>query len=168
MVAWRKQSASQVDGRMGDDFLKDIVDAAASGAEVSLPGFRKFKVKTTPERDGRNAASGEKIEIAASKRLAFAPANRSRISQSAGPNDRRGGKEEAPWRIIQEQIRSRPEQPPEAGALIGREPGHEQLRWTSSLGGPRRSWVLHQSDSTWLRTASALLCRRSLRGFHAK
>ena len=34
-----------------DDFLKDIVDAAASGAEVSLPGF---KVKATPEREGRN------------------------------------------------------------------------------------------------------------------
>src|SRR5271166_1788052 len=40
-----------------DDFLKDIVDAAASGAEVSLPGFGKFKVKATPEREGRNPAS---------------------------------------------------------------------------------------------------------------
>ncbi len=33
-----------------DDILKDIVDAASSGAEVSLPGFGKFKVKATPER----------------------------------------------------------------------------------------------------------------------
>jgi DNA-binding protein HU-beta len=57
-----------------DDFLKDIVDAAASGAEASLPGFGKFKVKATPEREGRNPASGEKIKIAASKKLAFSSA----------------------------------------------------------------------------------------------
>jgi DNA-binding protein HU-beta len=57
-----------------DDVLKDIVDAAAGGAEVSLPGFGKFKVKATPEREGRNPASGEKIKIAASRKLTFSPA----------------------------------------------------------------------------------------------
>jgi DNA-binding protein HU-beta len=57
-----------------DDFLKDIVDAAARGAEVSLPGFGKFKVKETPEREGRNPGSGEKIKIAASKKLTFSSA----------------------------------------------------------------------------------------------
>jgi DNA-binding protein HU-beta len=57
-----------------DDIFKDIVDAAASGAEVSLPGFGKFKVKATPEREGRNPANGEKIKIAASKKLTFSPA----------------------------------------------------------------------------------------------
>ena len=57
-----------------DDILKDIVEAAAGGAEVSLPGFGKFKVKETPEREGRNPASGEKIKIAASKKLTFSPA----------------------------------------------------------------------------------------------
>ena len=31
-----------------DDIMKNILDAAASGAEVSLPGFGKFKVKATP------------------------------------------------------------------------------------------------------------------------
>jgi nucleoid DNA-binding protein len=35
-----------------DDILKNIVDAAANGAEVSLPGFGKFKIKATPEREG--------------------------------------------------------------------------------------------------------------------
>jgi DNA-binding protein HU-beta len=54
--------------------FKDIVDAAASGAEVSLPGFGKFKVKATPEREGRNPANGEKIKIAASKKLTFSSA----------------------------------------------------------------------------------------------
>ena len=57
-----------------DDILKDIVDAAASGSEVSLQGFGKFKVKATPEREGRNPASGEKIKIAASKKLTFSSA----------------------------------------------------------------------------------------------
>ncbi|MGO9420192.1 HU family DNA-binding protein [Roseiarcus sp.] len=57
-----------------DDILKDIVDAAASGAEVSLPGFGKFKVKETLEREGRNPSSGEKIKIAASKKLTFSAA----------------------------------------------------------------------------------------------
>ncbi len=57
-----------------EDILKDIVDAAASGAEVSLPGFGKFEVKETPEREGRNPASGERIKIAASKKLTFSPA----------------------------------------------------------------------------------------------
>ena len=50
-----------------DDFLKDVVDAVASGAEVSLPGFGKFKVKATPEREGRNPANGDKIKIAGVK-----------------------------------------------------------------------------------------------------
>jgi DNA-binding protein HU-beta len=57
-----------------EDVLKDIVDAAASGAEVSLPGFGKFKVKATPEREGRNPANGEKIKIAASRKLTFSAA----------------------------------------------------------------------------------------------
>ncbi len=55
-----------------DDILKHIVDAAVSGAEVSLPAFGKFKVKATPEREGRNLANGKKIKIAASKKLTFA------------------------------------------------------------------------------------------------
>ena len=61
-----------------DDILKDIVDAAASGAEVSLPGFGKFKVKATSEREGRNPANGEKIKIAASKKLTFSSATAAR------------------------------------------------------------------------------------------
>ena len=50
-----------------DDILKDIVEAAASGAEVSLPGVGKFMVKETPVREGRNPASGERIKISPAK-----------------------------------------------------------------------------------------------------
>jgi DNA-binding protein HU-beta len=57
-----------------DSVLKSIVKAAASDDEVSLAGFGKFKVKASPECEGRNPANGEKIKIAASKKLSFSPA----------------------------------------------------------------------------------------------
>jgi len=51
-----------------------ISDAAATGSEISLPGFGKFKVKDSPAREGRNPANGETIQNAASKKLTFAAA----------------------------------------------------------------------------------------------
>jgi DNA-binding protein HU-beta len=51
-----------------------IVDAAKKGEEINLPGFGRFKVKDSPARQGRNPATGEMIEIAASKKLGFSPA----------------------------------------------------------------------------------------------
>jgi DNA-binding protein HU-beta len=57
-----------------DSMLAAIVDAAAKGDEVSLNGFGKFKVKASPAREGRNPATGAAMQIAASKKLTFAPA----------------------------------------------------------------------------------------------
>jgi DNA-binding protein HU-beta len=57
-----------------DTVLKSIVKAAATEDEVSLAGFGKFKVKASPEREGRNPGNGDKIKIAASKKLSFSPA----------------------------------------------------------------------------------------------
>jgi DNA-binding protein HU-beta len=57
-----------------DSVLRGITDAAAAGAEVSLPGFGKFKVQERAARDGRNPQTGETMKIAASKKLAFQPA----------------------------------------------------------------------------------------------
>jgi DNA-binding protein HU-beta len=51
-----------------------ITSATTSGAETSIPGFGKFKVKDTPEREARNPATGAMIKVAASKKLAFTPA----------------------------------------------------------------------------------------------
>jgi DNA-binding protein HU-beta len=51
-----------------------ITAAALTGAESSIPGFGKFKVKATPEREARNPATGAVIKVAAAKKLAFAPA----------------------------------------------------------------------------------------------
>lgn len=65
----KTQAKSVVDG-----VFKAMTDAAKSGDEVNVPGFGKFKVKASPAREGRNPANGEKIKIAASKKLTFAPA----------------------------------------------------------------------------------------------
>ncbi len=54
--------------------IAGIVDAAKRGDEVNLTGFGKFKVKDSPARQGRNPATGESIEIAASRKLGFSPA----------------------------------------------------------------------------------------------
>ncbi len=54
--------------------IAGIVDAAKKGEEVNLVGFGKFKVKDSPARQGRNPATGESIEIAASRKLGFSPA----------------------------------------------------------------------------------------------
>jgi DNA-binding protein HU-beta len=51
-----------------------IVETAATGQEVALSGFGRFKVADRAARQGRNPATGEVIEIAASKKLAFTPA----------------------------------------------------------------------------------------------
>jgi DNA-binding protein HU-beta len=57
-----------------DAVFAAIADAAAAGDEVALNGFGKFKVKASAAREGRNPSSGETIQIAASKKLGFAPA----------------------------------------------------------------------------------------------
>lgn len=60
--------------RVIEDVFAAIVAAAAAGQEVSLTSFGRFKVTDRAARQGRNPATGEVIEIAASKKLAFAPA----------------------------------------------------------------------------------------------
>ncbi|ANH09251.1 HU family DNA-binding protein [Allorhizobium sp. NPDC080224] len=56
-----------------ESVFSQIAEAAKSGAETSIPSFGKFKIKDTPEREGRNPATGATIKIAASKKLTFTP-----------------------------------------------------------------------------------------------
>ncbi|PZU59578.1 MAG: integration host factor [Sphingobium sp.] len=66
---------SKADARkIVDSVFSTIAGAAAKGEEVSLNGFGKFKVKDTPAREGRNPSTGATIQIAAAKKLTFAPA----------------------------------------------------------------------------------------------
>ncbi|MYM00205.1 HU family DNA-binding protein [Novosphingobium sp. FGD1] len=57
-----------------DAVFTAIADAAANGDEISLNGFGKFKVKDTPEREGRNPRTGGAMTIKAARKLAFTPA----------------------------------------------------------------------------------------------
>jgi DNA-binding protein HU-beta len=57
-----------------DAVIASITETAIAGNETSLPGFGKFKVKHTPEREARNPGTGATIKVAAAKKLAFTPA----------------------------------------------------------------------------------------------
>jgi DNA-binding protein HU-beta len=57
-----------------DAVFAGIIDAAKKGEEITFPGFGKFKVKDSPARQGRNPATGETIDIAASRKLGFSAA----------------------------------------------------------------------------------------------
>lgn len=54
--------------------LAEITAAAVAGAETSLPGFGKFKVKDTPAREARNPTTGAMIKVPAAKKVTFTPA----------------------------------------------------------------------------------------------
>lgn len=66
---------SKADARkLVDGVFAAIVEAAVAGDEIAINGFGKFKVKDSAAREGRNPATGEAMQIAASKKLGFAPA----------------------------------------------------------------------------------------------
>jgi hypothetical protein len=76
-----------LNGRNADPYWRDsreLVDAAASGAEVSLPGFGKFKVKATDMSSSRywslNADVPRHHGSATSRWPVAAPCNERRLS----------------------------------------------------------------------------------------
>jgi DNA-binding protein HU-beta len=74
-VLSEKHAFSKKDARaVIDTLIEEITTNLKSGKEVSLQGLGKFKVKDKPAREGRNPATGEKIQIAASKAPGFTPA----------------------------------------------------------------------------------------------
>jgi DNA-binding protein HU-beta len=52
-----------------------ISDELAAGGEVAVAGFGKFSVSQRAARQGRNPATGETINIAASKAAKFSAAS---------------------------------------------------------------------------------------------
>jgi DNA-binding protein HU-beta len=75
-----------------DDVFAAIIDAAANGEELSVPGFGKFKVKDTPQREGRNPSTGQAITIAASKKLTFTAAKALKDALNAAPAGKKAKK----------------------------------------------------------------------------
>ena len=60
-------------GRALDAFCEAVTAALSRGDDVALVGFGTFAVKTRDARTGRNPATGEAIEIAASNSVGFKP-----------------------------------------------------------------------------------------------
>ena len=58
----KKDAAEAVDA-----FLDTVEDALRRGSDVSFSGFGKFSVSQRSAREGRNPATGERIQIAASR-----------------------------------------------------------------------------------------------------
>src|SRR3954452_12841591 len=65
----RKMSAEVVDA-----LLAAVTKALALGERVDVRGFGSFVPKETKARQGRNPQTGEPIQIAAKKTVAFKPA----------------------------------------------------------------------------------------------
>jgi DNA-binding protein HU-beta len=55
--------------------IETVADELAAGGEVALAGFGKFSVSHRAARQGRNPATGETINIAASKAAKFSAAS---------------------------------------------------------------------------------------------
>ncbi len=58
-----------------DAVVEAISDELSGGGEVAISGFGKFSVSDRAARQGVNPATGEKIQIAASKAAKFSPAS---------------------------------------------------------------------------------------------
>ena len=54
-------------GEAVEAVLETIEEALKRGSDITFSGFGKFSVSQRSAREGRNPATGEKIEIAASK-----------------------------------------------------------------------------------------------------
>src|SRR5438270_13723326 len=57
-----------------DSLLTAVTKALSSGERVDVRGFGSFVPKETKARQGRNPQTGEPIQIAAKKTVAFKPA----------------------------------------------------------------------------------------------
>jgi DNA-binding protein HU-beta len=66
-VASRAGLNRQEAGKAVDAALETIRDALQRGSDVSISGFGKFHVTERNARQGVNPATGEKIQIAASR-----------------------------------------------------------------------------------------------------
>jgi len=78
------------------DILKASFDvmkqAIASGEDVSIPGFGKYKVSTRKARNGRNPRTGETIKIGAKQVVRFAPSSVLREAVAEGGKTKKKAK----------------------------------------------------------------------------
>jgi DNA-binding protein HU-beta len=83
----QKHSVSKADAReMLATVVECIIEGAKAGEEFSWPGFGKFKVRDQAARKARNPATGETIDVAASRKFVFQPAKalKDSLNQTGG------------------------------------------------------------------------------------
>ncbi len=68
MGATKKQGVEWLDA-----FVDEVTKVMRTGDKVNITGFGIFKVSDRKAREGRNPRTGEKIQIAASKKPRFTP-----------------------------------------------------------------------------------------------
>jgi DNA-binding protein HU-beta len=72
-VAKEAELTKEKAGIAVDAVLEHIKQSMKNGGEVRIPDFGTFKVAKRKAREGRNPATGETIQIAASKVAKFTP-----------------------------------------------------------------------------------------------
>jgi DNA-binding protein HU-beta len=63
----------QVEAMLGE-FVQSFTEHLQQGSKIRIPGLGIFQVSSRAARTGRNPATGEPIQIKASKKIAFRPA----------------------------------------------------------------------------------------------
>jgi DNA-binding protein HU-beta len=63
----------QVEAMLGE-FVQSLAEHLQQGTKIRIPGLGIFQVNSRAARMGRNPATGEPIQIKASKKIAFRPA----------------------------------------------------------------------------------------------
>ncbi len=63
----------QVEAMLGE-FVQTFAEHLTKGTKIRINGLGIFQVRSRAARLGRNPATGEQIEIKASKKIAFRPA----------------------------------------------------------------------------------------------
>jgi DNA-binding protein HU-beta len=70
-VAAKADISKKVAAEAVNAVIDAIAEALAAGDDVKIAGFGGFEVKERAARTGRNPKTGEAVEIAASKYVAF-------------------------------------------------------------------------------------------------
>ena len=63
----------QVEAMLGE-FVQSLAEHLQQGSKIRIPGLGIFQVSSRAARTGRNPATGEPIQIKASKKITFRPA----------------------------------------------------------------------------------------------
>ena len=63
----------QVEAMLGE-FVQSLAEHLQQGSKIRIPALGIFQVSSRAARTGRNPATGEPIQIKASKKIAFRPA----------------------------------------------------------------------------------------------